>query len=315
MAIVRSIFTYPSLSLNHVGAFQIVSTIFMSCTSVTHGGAIFLNNSLSNITLYFCSFDKCSATGNGVHGGGICVYQSRKVLFHSTCFRDCIAYRCPGFILWENSYTTVYSRINLTSENNPYVTGAGSAYYAADDSLYSENNVSNSNTNDVSAGMFFGIMKNIVVARYFTICRASGNNGFVGFAVRGINSINTIEYANYISCHSNDAAFFCSTSNFLIVQNTIFSNCTFLRFVYVRPSITSYVTLLKCILDDIDQNVITSLCTLNDCSYTSQAILIPHKLFNTFLCWNDNEIVINTIANLSPHSRSLIWMTFLYFIG
>ena len=39
------------------------------------------------------------------------------------------------FILCENSYTTVYSRNNLSNENNPYVTGDGSAYYPADDSL------------------------------------------------------------------------------------------------------------------------------------------------------------------------------------
>ena len=310
----KSIYDNIRISSTIVNSIQVVSTIFMNCRTNDHGGAIFCDNVGIAITVFFCGFSNCWTTGSLSHGGGICVKQAKESHFHTTCFRDCYAYRCPGYIIWGLSGNIVYNcSVNLTSESNAILCEASSVTYAVQRLIYSENNVSNSRTNQLCAGVIMAIGYECTPARFFTICNTSGNSIMYFCPSSSVESL-TVEYANFKSVRTEPGFGIASTSFNGILY---FKKCTFIESsfhlgVYRYGASTGTCHLVQCTFDSLSIPSSLLNCVTNSLTITNPFTLNPHSFVQTEKCWFYSNIIPKTfISNTSPYSFTI---PFLYII-
>lgn len=274
-------------------SFQIISTVFVSCQSDSHGGAVYLNNQLLNCTIMFCSFDSCITTASNGHGGGIAVQQSFKTVISYSCFMKCRGYRCPGALIWgisnaPNQYC-MEAHNNMTSECNPDTSGGGSSYYSLGLLFYYNNNVTKSITNDISAGFYFGVNSNSICGRYITVSLSQGP-GLFGHAIYNNGIRNIIEYANFISSYVSPTGGLVHLhimSNTVVLKNSAFSNCSFANAVKRRDS-TGTVEFVDCSFDSNSAGSSFIHASTINCVFSSNPTLNIHKVLETNICWVDN---------------------------
>ena len=207
----------------------ISNTIFKLISFNNHGGAICLDNIDLTSEIFFCTFEKCSTTGLG---GGTAILKSKKSLFKLNCFFYGIAQYCPGFVFYGNVFTSFNSELNFTSDYNPNLCGEGSAIIS-NKILTSNNNVSNSNTNVISSGFYFGsiISQNLAT---FTQISSSKGPGMIGLCMLTNSLSPSLTYINFInnSCDNYWIEFY--TNN----NNPNFYYCQF-KDINIKPLISS----------------------------------------------------------------------------
>jgi len=285
-------------------SFQIISTVFISSQSNGFGGAISTNNPLLNCTILYCSFDSCITTASNGHGGGVAVEQSYKAIISNSCFRNCRGYRCPGVLIWgisdSPSHYCMESHNNLTSENNPDISGCGSAYYSLGLLFYCNNNVTKSTTNEISAGFYIGANTNSVCGRFNTVSLCHGM-GLIGHAIYNNGIRNTIEYINFISGYVSPSGGLVDLhvfSNTIVLANSAFSNCTFTNAVIRRVS--GSVEFINCTFDSGNSGSSFLYASTVNCVFSSNPTLNIHKILETRICWDDNLQIIPPFTKVIP---------------
>ena len=284
----KTVFHSHTTSLIGINPIQLINILFVLCSTNTHGGAVFIESSLINVSLFLCTFDRCSASSNG---GGFCSKISFQSTMHSCCFFDCTAFRCPGFIFWDSntptSHKTLYSTANFSNEYNPKITGFSSAIYSDHKTNYNNNNVSRSLTDGFSAGIYFGSSSNTHIGSFNNFFNNSGP-AFTGFYDTVNGNLNKIEYFNYISCKSSNVLgfFVFSTKMHIQMKNSVFIDCNSYTMVYGQAIGTCTLTFENCYFNFIyDSNKFID-CTTISCQFNIIKETNQFEILNTYQCWN-----------------------------
>jgi len=311
MSGIKTVLQSIGLSSTQLGSFQLVFSIFILCSKNGDGGAIYLNNYLSNVSLLFCSFDRCSTTGT-YHGGAVCIVEAYDVRIFSNCYSKCQAFRCPGILVWGHVTQRVGSlSFNETSDSDHVISGAGSALYASGSTLLSFNNFSNLQSNDIAAGFFVGSAESGLVSQFITVSNVQGT-GITTFWPRGTPLYNEIRNINYISCKSQTKSFISSyMQNNGIISKSVFINCSFSKF-YTKNS-NGLLEIYECKFEDSHISSDFLDCTLTECSYQTNNSAIQHKILNTQICWDSTIIIKETFHDLKPfaHFSQIVFSIFM----
>jgi len=314
----KTIYFSYHLAFSIAYSYQIVSTVFISCQSTGFGGAIFTDNKLLNCTVFLCSFDHCSTTGSNGHGGAITFQQSQKVIISSSCFKDCIAYRCPGVFIYGlasgSSQYCLEAHANMTSEYNPSSTSACSAYYSNSLLFYYNNNVTRSISYELSSGVLFGASTCNLCGRFITFIHCQGA-ALIGHrqAISGIT--NTIEYANFISGYVMSTgglvemgAFECTVK----LYSAIFYNCTFPKAVKQLSSVGT-VEFFNCVFDQSQAGSQFSFASTINCIFSNNPTFIMHAILSTKICWEDNQYIKDPYTQIIPFNMFYRYVFFQLF--
>ena len=308
---IKTVLQNIGFSSLQLGYFQLVFSIFILCSKNGEGGAIYFNNYLSNISLLFCSFDRCSITGT-YHGGAVCIVEAYDVRILSNCFFKCQAYRCPSILIWGNYARRVRTlNFNETSDSDNLLSGAGSAFYANLSTLLSFNNFSNLQSNEIAAGFFVGSGEPDLVSQFITVSNVQGT-GITTFWPCGTPQYNEIRNINYISCKTQSTGFISSyMQNNCLLTTIVFINSSFNK-LYTRYS-TGLLEIYKSLFEDSHSSSNFLDCILTDCYYQSKNIPIIHKVFNTNICWESTIMVKNTFYDIKPfiHVSHLLFNMFM----
>ena len=289
LPVLKTNFNGLHLNFDSNNPILLVNILFTSISSNSHGGAIYVSSIVLNVSLFLCTFDKCCSTGSGSHGGGYCSILSNKQILHSCCFYKCQAFRCPGYILWystSSSMKTFFSDVNLSNEYNPDLTGAASACYSIQQSNYYQNNVSCSNTNDVASGIYIGTSQSCNIGGYSNFFNNTGPYFFGSWALSS-NSISELLNLNFIECkYNNPISFFHfgAISNLKLIQN-IFIKCISCKMVSGQSIGTCSITFENCFFDYIyiSNNFID--CITINCIFNISQTLNSFLILDTNQCW------------------------------
>jgi len=269
------------------------------------GGFYSTHNRLSNCSLFLCTFDRCSITGN-YHGGSICIKEARYIKLNSICVFKCSAYRCPGVLIWGHGSNVVESlNVNQTCENNQVTSEVCGGCYARETALLSNNNYSHFKSTVLGSGFFVGCGRSGVVAQFITMNSLEGM-AFLCFWPYGPPEYNEAQYMNIVSTRTNYAVGIYMSFRCRLSYST-FINTTFNYACY--KEVSSTLEFYKCFFENTNSIADFSSCSTLSCTIQSSNTLIIHKFLGTKICWESNQNVQHTFVSLYPISYySHIWI-------
>ena len=276
--VVKTLITQERFTFSSNNHFQIINTIFSSCSYSGWGGAVYVAGSELNISFFYCTFDKCSTSD---HGGGFSTRLSNFVVIHSTCFSNCFG-RCPGYLihsLWSD--VIKHSKIELTAECNPHLTSAPSSAITMNSLVYKNNNVSQGNSNELGSSFGIGCSNNGVVAEYNNFGNSKGPTLF-GFITKSSDTFNSLFNLNLIN-HSLSSSWFYEFS----LRKIHFENCLFIEFSNIQiSSSSSEYNFSKCYFDKFYSSIFFVNYNTNGCYFNVSFNLYSINILNTKNCWN-----------------------------
>jgi len=304
----KTIFQGGNVISSQVGVFQLVYLAFILCQRSDYGGAIFIDNFLSNVTVYYCSFDRCSTIGS-YHGGCMCIRESNQVKLHSVCFHNASAYQCPGFVIWGHlSKRIQLSNVNYTSDcYHNRCEFAGSASFSLGQSLVTKTNFSNLYSTHVpGAGISTGSSQPSVVCEYITFFHIDGN-GIVALYPSGSPEYNEIRFINVISCSSSSKLFYSFMSNKCMITKSVFVDVSFTSCYYKYSS--GNIELNECYFSNSQSGIDFSNCMITNCEFESSSTVFSHNYLDSNKCWSSITIAKHTIHNYQPFAFSHLIFT------
>ena len=270
------------------GNISIFNSIFKYCISTTMGGAIFVQNSNFQISLYLCAFLLCSSSS---YGGGVGIKISKNVLIKSSCFSNCTGSPgCNGYLIWGVANPVLNVEMNLTNENSPSIQAHGSETLSSNNLLFYENNITNSFCSGSFSTFYTGSGYSKEIFNFNQIGKSYAAS-IIGIymAISGLQpTFNNFNFFN-ISLSTGLIEIQNINSN-PIFQNSIFYECskvTILKYLGIsNPS--SSITFLNCKFSfNYDINLYSSINTNSNYFSIHNLTLIPINLFNTYKCWFD----------------------------
>ena len=295
--VVKTIFYQNTLNFIKPSSIQIISTIFSFCSSNSFGGGIYIKNSQLNISLYYCSFENCSAIGTNIYGGGIYCEDVFNFKSHSLCFKYCFAERGNGFWLFDLNTNNKYIEFNFSDELNPSLCLAGSLIYSKLKLIYSNNNLTKTQCN-IYSSLYLGCATSSNIAIYNNIYNCSGK-GFLGFYSSGISLTNTFKYFNFIK---NNPIINSGWLTFIDSRTINLEECIFLfnsqeKIIFDQNSNSGLLYFYNCNFDIEYNYTLFIKCQIFNCNFLINSNSHEINLLNTFLCWNNNEQLFLTKAN------------------
>jgi len=296
------------------GVFQFIYIVFVLCQRNDCGGAIFINNYLSNCSIYYCSFERCSISGPN-HGGSICIRESHDVKLHSVCFHNAVAKFCPGFVIWGHLSKRIQRvSMNYTTDCDHPKCDHNSLCFSLGMSQVTKSNFSNLFSTVTPGGFLFGSLLPSVICEYLTFYNIHGK-GIITFYPDGSPEYNEIQYINVVSCSSESQLIHSFMPNKCIISKSIFANVTFTAFYYRYSQ--GIIDVADCQFSNSQNGIDFSNCILNNCTFNSIATLIPHRFLDSNKCWSSITIAEYTIHNYQPfaisHPIIMIFMEFIIF--
>jgi len=314
---VSSVVSKMQISLTQLGAFQIVGTIFSYCRVGSNGGAIFFDNSQSNLTILFTGFDHCGLNGIGV-GGAFYLSSIFQFLCRVVCFQNCSADHCASYVMLGYQNDKFWrSNMNFTSECSPFYARSASTFYARTNSLFYNNNISRSKTDTLSSGINFGNQENGEIVRFLNLCESQGP-GFMRFhSYLTTQTILGLSYCNFINnvVNSSWSWFRPATNHKILIKNSVFYNCPSTRMILSSETSMLTIDFADCSFSNIYNSVHFSNCITNNCFFSIEAPTNDLELIVYGECWGDGtQIVTNNFNILNPKYFYIPSNIFIFFV-
>ena len=287
---IKTFFPNQISFINSINSIQMINILFSLSISNSHGGAVFIDSPLINVSLFLCTFDKCQCVGNGLHGGGIAIKQSNSIFSNSCCFYFCNSFRCPGFLFWgslNTGYQINHVEFNFSNEYNPFITSAASACYSKGILNFYQNNISSLSTNDISSGIYISSPLNMKIGVFNNLFNISGPHFFGIGSNFNNNNLILFDKINFIKCfYLNPKGFFWFASILsLKFNNSIFINCISTKMIYKHVTTSSIITFENCYFN-FEENINNfENCVLKNCNFNINQNLNSFDILNTNLCW------------------------------
>ena len=286
---------------------KIIYTIFLLCSSNSHGGAIYIGHTSISSILFFCSFEKCSSLN---HGGAINIQYSNINSISKCCYFNCSAIVSPGCVIWGDTGGNVdKAEINLTDEFHILSSNYNSLFYTRSFLKINQNNFSNGEYNyclnigcDISSNIF-----NFNQIYNFSKGSILGFNSFTPNKIHEVSNSNFL----YINVPINNGWIWFYTSRSSIFNNCIFQYITLTKIIYPNSNVVAYVSFNNCYFSDGYYSSYFNNCNTNDSIFYTFKDLNNFEKLSTILCWK--IILIDFYFNINNNFKLNLFLNFFLF--
>ena len=279
----KTIFNGLTLKPNIIGKIQITNTIFNYCSSLTDGGAIFIDQISLTLILILSSFYKCNSEE---YGGGLTVKNSNFSFIRSNCFELCTGKFGQSFCFRIGSWNVGSIYFNLTIENVNSISTQSSFILSQQFIYIQQNNISNSKTSIEYSGLAIGNIKNFEIGKFCQIINCTGT-AFLSFYFFNINNTQKISNFNFINCNSNNGWIeIRNKEGYPLIENSYFNNINIGSLYCYYNNNKGFINFLNCKFS-INYNEFYHL-NLNNSNIFNNYNTLFITFFNSNECWEGN---------------------------